>query len=146
MKYNLIHKVRVLGIETGVNILVLLLHRLGTFATHMQDRQRIDKRLLVRLIRQGFALILAFDVAIVDLSLLGLLGGLLGVDLGEQGYTPSYKPRDQTGQIFGLGIDVQLNDGAFLFLRHSRFSFKDKNFIETNIKGSETTIELKINF
>jgi len=70
----------------------------------------------------------------------------LGVDLGEQGYLPTYKPRDQTGQIFGLGVDIQLHDGAFLFLRHSRFSFKDKNFIETNIKGSETTIELKINF
>ena len=70
----------------------------------------------------------------------------LGVDLGEQGYIPTYKPRDQTGQIFGLGVDIQLHDGAFLFLRHSRFSFKDKNFIETNIKGSETTIELKINF
>ena len=46
----------------------------------------------------------------------------------------------------GFGFDIQLHDGAFLFLRHSRFSFKDKNFLETNIKGSETTIELKINF
>ena len=70
----------------------------------------------------------------------------LGVDLGEQGYVPTYKARDQIGQILGFGLDIQLHDGAFLFLRHSRFSFKDKNFIETNIKGSETTIELKINF
>ena len=67
-------------------------------------------------------------------------------NLGVENYTPSYKARDQAGQIFGLGVDIQLHDGAFLFLRHSRFSFKDKNFIETNIKGSETTIELKINF
>ena len=70
----------------------------------------------------------------------------LGVDLGEQGYSPSLKARNQFGQIIGLGFDIQVSDGAFLFLRHSRFSFEDKNFAETNIKGSETTIELKINF
>ena len=70
----------------------------------------------------------------------------LGDDLGVEGYAPSLKARNQYGQIFGLGLDVQLNDGAFLFLRHSRFSFEDKNFAETNIRGSETTIELKINF
>jgi len=70
----------------------------------------------------------------------------LGDDLGVEGYTPSLKARNQYGQIFGLGLDIQLNDGAFLFLRHSRFSFEDKNFAETNIRGSETTIELKINF
>ena len=72
--------------------------------------------------------------------------GALGDDLGVEGYTPSLKPRNQYGQIFGLGLDVQLNDGAFLFLRHSKFSFEDKNFAETNIRGSETTVELKINF
>jgi phage-related protein len=70
----------------------------------------------------------------------------LGVDLGEEGYTPSLRARNQFGRIFGLGLDVQVSEGAFLFLRHSRFSFEDKNFAETNIKGSETTIELKINF
>ena len=67
-------------------------------------------------------------------------------NLGIENYIPSYKARDQVGQILGFGFDIQLHDGAFLFLRHSRFSFKDKNFLETNIKGSETTIELKINF
>ena len=70
----------------------------------------------------------------------------LGEDLGVEGYAPTLKPRDQVGKILGFGLDVQVHEGAFLFLRHSRFSFKDKNFIETNIKGSETTIELKINF
>tara|TARA_B100001758_G_scaffold243714_1_gene253875 strand:- start:487 stop:2112 length:1626 start_codon:yes stop_codon:yes gene_type:complete len=70
----------------------------------------------------------------------------LGDDLGVEGYTPSLKARNQYGQIFGLGLDIQVNDGAFLFLRHSRFSFEDKSFVETNIKGSETTVELKINF
>ena len=70
----------------------------------------------------------------------------LGVDLGEENYTPTFKPRSQAGQIIGFGLDIQVHEGAFLFLRHNRFSFKDKNFIETNIKRSETTIELKINF
>jgi len=70
----------------------------------------------------------------------------LGADLGEEGYTPSFKARDQVGQILGFGLDIQVHEGAFLFLRHSQFSFKDKNFAETNIRGSETTIELKINF
>ena len=70
----------------------------------------------------------------------------LGVDLGVEGYIPTFKARNQVGQILGFGLDVQVHDGAFLFLRHSRFSFKDKSFVETNIKGSETTIELKINF
>ncbi len=67
-------------------------------------------------------------------------------DLGVVGYEPTFKARNQYGQILGLGLDIMIGEGAFLFLRHSQFSFKDKNFIETNIKGSETTIELKINF
>ena len=70
----------------------------------------------------------------------------LGDDLGVEGYAPSLRARNQYGQVFGLGLDIQVNDGAFLFLRHSRFSFEDKSFVETNIKGSETTVELKINF
>ena len=68
-----------------------------------------------------------------------------GQDLGIQNYEPSFKPRNQTGAVFGFGFDIKLNPGAFLFLRHSRFSFSDKNFAETNIKGSETTLEIKIN-
>ena len=68
-----------------------------------------------------------------------------GQDLGVKNYEPSYKPRNQTGVVNGFGFDIKLNDGAFLFLRHSQFSFKDKNFAETNIKGSETTLEIKIN-
>ena len=68
-----------------------------------------------------------------------------GQDLGIQNYEPSFKPRNQTGAVFGFGFDIKLNPGAFLFLRHSRFSFNDKNFAETNIKGSETTLEIKIN-
>jgi hypothetical protein len=68
-----------------------------------------------------------------------------GQDLGIQNYIPSFRARNQTGQIFGLGFDIKLNDGAFLFLRHSQFKFNDKNYAETNIKGNETTLEIKIN-
>jgi hypothetical protein len=61
-------------------------------------------------------------------------------------YIPSFKPRDQFGNIVGFGFDIKLNDGAYLFLRHSAFHYYDKNFSATNIKGSESTLELKINF
>jgi hypothetical protein len=61
-------------------------------------------------------------------------------------YIPSFKPRDQFGNILGFGFDIKLNEGAYLFLRHSNFHYYDKNFSATNIKGSETTLELKINF
>ena len=73
-------------------------------------------------------------------------GQVPGWDPGIINHTPSFKPRNQTGTLFGFGFDIQLHDGAFLFLRHTRFNYKDKNFAETNIKGSETTLELKINF
>ena len=69
-----------------------------------------------------------------------------GQDLGIINYIPSFKPRNQIGNIFGFGVDIKLLNGAYLFLRHSQFSFEDKNFAETNIRGSESTIELKINF
>ncbi|MDG1718977.1 MAG: hypothetical protein P8H17_04035, partial [Flavobacteriales bacterium] len=61
-------------------------------------------------------------------------------------YIPSYKPRDQFGNLLALGFDIKLNEGAYLFLRHAAFHYYDKNFSATNIKGSESTIELKINF
>ncbi|MDB3870484.1 hypothetical protein N9322_00875 [bacterium] len=61
-------------------------------------------------------------------------------------YVPSFKPRDQFGNLLGFGFDIKLNEGAYLFLRHAAFHYYDKNFSATNIKGSESTIELKINF
>ena len=64
----------------------------------------------------------------------------------SEDYIPSYKPRDQFGNFIGFGFDIKLNEGAYLFLRHAAFHFYDKNFEATNIKGSESTIELKINF
>ena len=63
-----------------------------------------------------------------------------------ENYIPSYKPRNQFGDLLGFGFDIKLNDGAYLFLRHAAFHYYDKNFSATNIKGTETTLELKINF
>ena len=61
-------------------------------------------------------------------------------------YVPTYKPRNQYGEMFGFGFDIKLREGAYLFLRHSAYHYYDKHFTATNIKGSESTIELKINF
>ena len=61
-------------------------------------------------------------------------------------YEPSYKPKNQFGTIIGGGLDVKIKNGAYLFLRHSYFKYYDKNFSATDIKGTESTIELKINF
>lgn len=61
-------------------------------------------------------------------------------------YVPTYKPRNQYGEMFGFGFDIKLREGAYLFLRHSDYHYYDKHFTATNIKGSESTIELKINF
>lgn len=61
-------------------------------------------------------------------------------------YIPTYKPRNQFGHLFGFGFDVKLNDGAYLFIRHNFYKYYDKNFSATNIQGSESTLELKINF
>ncbi len=63
-----------------------------------------------------------------------------------EAYSPSFKPRNQFGNFVGFGFDIKINEGAYLFLRHSAFHYYDKNFSATNIKGSESTIELKINF
>lgn len=61
-------------------------------------------------------------------------------------YIPSMKPRDQYGKQLGVGLNLKLNDGAYLYLRHTAYHYYDLNFSATNIKGSESTLELKINF
>jgi hypothetical protein len=61
-------------------------------------------------------------------------------------YIPSMKPRDQYGKQLGFGLDLKLNEGAYLYLRHTAYHYYDLNFSATNIKGSESTLELKITF
>ena len=43
-------------------------------------------------------------------------------------YTPSFKPRNQFGNLLGVGFDIKLNNGAYLFLRHSNLIILIKTF------------------
>ena len=58
----------------------------------------------------------------------------------------SYLPKNHTNKVFGVGFDIKIKNGTYLFLRHSNYKIFDKNFSATNINASETTIEFKINF
>ena len=64
----------------------------------------------------------------------------------EEDYLMSYSPKNHTNKVLGLGFDIKIKNGTYLFFRHSNYKIWDKNFRATNIKASETTIELKINF
>tara|TARA_B000000532_G_scaffold244193_1_gene242933 strand:+ start:1817 stop:3835 length:2019 start_codon:yes stop_codon:yes gene_type:complete len=64
----------------------------------------------------------------------------------DQDYVMSYLPKNHTNKVFGVGFDIKIKNGTYLFLRHSNYKIFDKNFSATNINASETTIELKINF
>lgn len=55
-------------------------------------------------------------------------------------------PVNQTGILYGLGLDIQLAKNTNLYLRRRWFSQIDKSFVQDNIKGTETTIELKLFF
>ena len=55
-------------------------------------------------------------------------------------------PLNQTSTHIGLGMDFILTENSGLFLRHRRFTQKGESFTLDDIKGSETTIELKIFF
>lgn len=54
--------------------------------------------------------------------------------------------RDQTGKSWGIGVDYQLNDKAFLYLRQRWFQFDDKNFVGENFDGTRLSVELKVFF
>lgn len=55
-------------------------------------------------------------------------------------------PVNQTGKLYGLGLDVQLSKDTYLYCRHRWFTQKDESFIKDDIKGNETTVEIKIFF
>lgn len=54
--------------------------------------------------------------------------------------------RDQTGNSVGLGVDYQINNDTFLYLRQRFYSFEDKNFTNEKFSGQVFTVELKIFF
>lgn len=53
---------------------------------------------------------------------------------------------NQTGKLFGLGLDFQLSSNTNLYIRRRWFEQQDLSFVKDHIKGTETTIELKIFF
>jgi hypothetical protein len=55
-------------------------------------------------------------------------------------------PVDQTGKLVGLGLDIHISKNTNLYLRRRWFSQIDNSFLQDNIKGTETTIELKLFF
>ena len=54
--------------------------------------------------------------------------------------------RNQRNRMVGMGLDYRIGERAMLFVRHSRYRYFDPNFIENNLTGSETMLELKMMF
>ncbi len=53
---------------------------------------------------------------------------------------------NQESNLFGLGLDLAVAKNTNLYIRRRWFSQEDKSFVKDNIKGTETTIELKLYF
>jgi hypothetical protein len=53
---------------------------------------------------------------------------------------------EQESTMLGLGLDLNISKNTTLYLRRRWFSQEDKSFLKDNIKGTETTIELKLYF
>ena len=66
--------------------------------------------------------------------------------LGAESLYHRNAQRNQRNRMFGVGLDMRVGDRAMLFLRHSRYRYFDPNFIENNLSGSETMLELKMTF
>ena len=58
----------------------------------------------------------------------------------------SLEARNQTGKSWGVGVDYQMNDKTFLYLRQRWFGFDDTSFVGENFKGRHLSVELKIFF
>lgn len=56
------------------------------------------------------------------------------------------KAVNQTGTVFGLGLDWDFMRNGGVFIRHKWFGHSDSNFIEDKFRGQETSVELKIFF
>jgi hypothetical protein len=53
---------------------------------------------------------------------------------------------NQESSLLGLGLDLAIAKNTNLYIRKRWFSQIDKSFVKDNIKGTETTIELKLYF
>lgn len=58
----------------------------------------------------------------------------------------SFRPRNQEGIGFGLGLDYDLGKNTTLYLRHRWYQFEDRNFAKDQFKGNESIVELKFSF
>lgn len=63
-------------------------------------------------------------------------------DLDEE----SGKPRNQSNRLLGIGLDYKVGDQAMIFIRQNFYKFSDPNFSDNQLQGTETMLELKINF
>lgn len=55
-------------------------------------------------------------------------------------------PVNQEGTLYGFGIDYRISNNTYLYARNRWFNQQDKSFLKDQIKGTETTIELKVFF
>ena len=55
-------------------------------------------------------------------------------------------PRDQSNRLLGVGVDYKVGDQAMIFVRQNFYKFSDPNFSYNQLQGTETMLELKINF
>ena len=56
------------------------------------------------------------------------------------------RPRNQTGQGIGCGMDIDLGRNTRLYIRHRWYAFEDKSFELDHFHGRELTVELKAFF
>ena len=58
----------------------------------------------------------------------------------------TFRPMNQYGKGWGLGMDIDLGKNARLYVRNRYFSFEDTSFPLDHFKGNEWTVELKAFF
>ncbi len=63
-------------------------------------------------------------------------------DINEE----TFRPLNQQGIGWGLGVDIDLGKNARLYIRDRYFSFEDTSFPLDRFKGNEWTVELKAFF
>jgi hypothetical protein len=58
----------------------------------------------------------------------------------------SRRPRNQYGEGYGVGCDIDMGKNARLYVRHRWYQFEDKNFALDRFSGHELTVEIKAFF
>ncbi len=81
------------------------------------------------------------------LTLSGYIGyertlGNYQTDIDEE----TRRPRNQTGNGYGAGLDIDLGRNAILYVRNRWSKFEDASFADDKFRNQETIVELKIFF